>query len=240
MTRSTFPNEHFDSAVSAWRAFQSTKFYDALAASPLIFVFGVSGAHLATEVWASVRLADLTSLDLRSAISLLRQAVALALVILLMTFLILRNPAKAKAKGLLPRFAAFAGTYLAIALVWLPTQPIGLGLSLVSLLLMLAGAGFSVYSLSHLGRSFSLMAEARRLVTDGPYSRIRHPLYLGEAVSLLGLTLQYLSPLALAILAVQVGFQLWRMKNEEGVLADQFPEYESYRLRTARLVPRVY
>ena len=240
MTRSTSSNEHFDSAVSAWRAFQATKFYDVLAASPLIFFFGVSGSHLSNEVWASVRLADLSSLDLASAISLLGQIVSLALVILLMTFLILRNPAKAKAKGLLPRFAAVAGTCFGIALVWLPVQPIGLGLSLASLLLMLAGGGFSIYSISHLGRSFSVMAEGRRLVTDGPYSRIRHPLYLGEAVSLLGLTLQYLSPLALAIFAVQVGFQLWRMKNEEGVLAGLFPEYEAYRLRTARLVPGLY
>src|SRR4029450_944997 len=160
MTRTTW-NERFDSVVSAWRAFQTTKLYDALAASPLILFFGVSGAHICNEVWATVRLADFSSLDLASAISLLGQIVALALVILIMTFIILRNPGATKAKGLMPRLAAFAGTSLGIALVWLPVQPIGLGLSLASLLLMLAGAGFSIYSIWHLGRSFSVMAEGR-------------------------------------------------------------------------------
>ena len=242
MTRPTFPNEFVDRGrvASAWRDFQATKLYDVLAAAPLIVAFGASGAHLATGLWANLLQADMSSFDAILAITLLRQAVAMALVVLLMIFLILRNPAKAKAKGLMPRFAAFAGTYLGVAVVWLPQQPIGLALSLVSLALMLGGAAFSAFSISHLGRSFSIMAEARRLVTDGPYSRIRHPLYLGEAISFLGLTLQYLSPLALALFVVQIGFQVVRMKNEEGVLAGLFPEYEAYRLTTARLVPGLY
>jgi protein-S-isoprenylcysteine O-methyltransferase Ste14 len=242
MTRSTFPNEFFDRAraATAWREFQATKLYDVLAAAPLILVFGSSAGHLAAGLWADLRQADMSSFDAIFAISLLRHAIALVLLILLMTFLLLRNPAKAKAKGLMPRFAAFAGTYLGVAVVWLPQQPIGVALSLVSLMLMLGGAAFSAFSISHLGRSFSVMAEARRLVTDGPYSRIRHPLYLGEAVSFLGLTLQYLSPLALALFVVQIGFQLVRMKNEETVLAGLFPEYEAYRLTTARLVPGLY
>lgn len=237
MTRSIFPTAR---AAAAWRDFQTTKIYDALAAAPLILIFGMSGAHLAGEVWATLLEADMSSFDAIFAISLLRQTVALVLVILLMTFLIIRNPAKAKAKGLMPRFAAFAGTYLGVSVVWLPMQQMTLGVSLLSLACMLGGAAFSIFSIAHLGRSFSVMAEARQLVTDGPYARIRHPLYLGEGISLFGLMLQYLSPLALAIFAVQVGFQLVRMKNEENVLAGLFPEYEAYRLRTARVVPGLY
>ena len=84
------------------------------------------------------------------------------------------------------------------------------------------------------------MAEARRLVTNGPYGSIRHPLYLGEAISMLGLTLQYLSPLALLIMALQFFFQFERMRNEEQVLTALFPEYEAYRGRTARLIPGLY
>jgi protein-S-isoprenylcysteine O-methyltransferase Ste14 len=242
MTTPDFPHDRIDraSVLLAWREFETTKFYDVLAAAPLILLFGASGTHLATGLWANLMQADLLSPDTMFALSLVRQMVALALIILLMTFLILRNPAKAKAKGLMPRFAAFAGTYLGIVVVWLPPQPLGVALSLASLFLMLGGAAFSAYSISHLGRSFSIMAEGRQLITDGPYSRIRHPLYLGEALSFLGLTLQYVSPLAVAIFAVQIGFQLVRMKNEEAVLAGLFPEYESYKRRTARLVPGLY
>ena len=242
MTTPDFPHDRFDrqSAAAAWRDFQTTKVFDVLAAAPLLLVFGASGAHLATGLLSEVVQTDIFSADAMRILNLVRQAVSLGLVVLLMTFLIIRNPAKAKAKGLMPRAAAIAGTYLGVLVVWLPAQPMSLALSLASLLLMLFGAAFSIYSISHLGRSFSIMAEGRRLVTDGPYARIRHPLYLGEAISFLGLTLQFLSPLALVIFALQIAFQLVRMKNEEGVLAGLFPEYESYKSRTARLVPGLY
>ena len=242
MTTPDFPHDRFDraSVLSAWRQFERTKLYDVLAAAPLILVFGASGAHVASGLWTNLMQANLLSPDTMLALALVRQMVALALIVLLMTFLIMRNPAKAKAKGLMPRIAAFAGTYLGVVVVWLPQQPADIGLSLASLLFMLGGAAFSAYSISHLGRSFSIMAEGRQLITDGPYARIRHPLYLGEALSFLGLTLQYLSPLAVAIFVVQIAFQLVRMRNEEAVLASLFPEYESYKLRTARLVPGLY
>lgn len=223
-----------------WRYFQSTKAYDGLAATPLVLWYGSSAGRLVPALARELEHADLGSAGPAFAVSVLAQSAAIALLLLALLFLILRRPAKAKAKGALPRVAAIAGTYLGVAVVWLPAQPMGLALSMLSLLLILAGAGFAIFALLHLGRSFSLMAEARRLVTDGPYGSIRHPLYLGEAVSMLGLTLQYSSPLAFAILALQWMFQFERMKNEETVLLSLFPEYEAYRLRTARLVPGVY
>ena len=235
MTKSRLPD-----STNSWRAFQATKLYDALTAAPVILVFGSSGAHLAKGLLETLLQTELSSVDAVFAISLLRQAMGLVLILLLMTFLIVRNPAKVKARGVMPRLAAFAGTYLGVLIVWLPPQPIPVVLSSTSLLLMVAGVGFSIYSISHLGRSFSLMAEARNLVMDGPYAKIRHPLYLGEAMSFLGLTLQFLSPLAVALFVVQIGFQLVRMQNEETVLGDLFPEYEQYKANTARLVPGLY
>ena len=104
----------------------------------------------------------------------------------------------------------------------------------LSFSLILGGIVFAAYALMHLGRAFSLMAEALPSgYRQGPYRFVRHPLYIGEAVSMLGLTLQYLSPLALAILAVQLAFQIARMKNEEGVLQGLFPEYRAYASRIA-------
>ena len=149
-------------------------------------------------------------------------------------------PPKAKAKGLTPRLAALGGTYLTAALVWLPRYEMGFALSLLSLALILGGTGFAIFSLLHLGRSFSLMAEARMLVTGGPYAYVRHPLYLAEAVSVLGLMLQYLSPLAVAIVALQFAVQLARMRNEETVLSALFPDYADYRLRTHRVLPGLH
>ena len=179
-------------------------------------------------------------LDLHHGALILAHAAAIMFVALALIFLAIRRPPRAKAKGLIPRISAFAGAYLMVAVVWLPPQPIDVMLSFISLALILGGVCFSIVALSHLGRSFSLMPEARQLVTDGPYAVVRHPLYLGEAFSTLGLMLQYLSPLAVAIVALQLAFQLQRIKNEERVLGSLFPEYHAYRTRTARLVPGVY
>ena len=225
---------------ASWRVFQTTKIYDVLCAGPLILWYGSSAGSLMPALFAKLETTDVKKIDIAFVLSVLAQTAGIALIVLALIFLLLRRPAKGKAKGVMPRLAAIAGTYLGVAVVWLPPHPMGLMLSFLSLTLILCGVAFAIFSLLHLGRSFSLMAEARRLVTDGPYSRIRHPLYLGEAISMLGLTLQYLSPLALGILVLQFAFQLLRMKNEENVLSMLFPEYEGYRARTARLLPGLY
>jgi protein-S-isoprenylcysteine O-methyltransferase Ste14 len=226
--------------VASWRVFQSTKTYDVLCAAPLILWYSSSAGRLTPALFTKLETADLHTIDIAFVLSVLARTAGIAFIMLALLFLLLRRPVKGKAKGALPRIAAMAGAYLGLAVVWLPPQPMGLMLSFLSLTLIVCGVVFAIFALLHLGRSFSLMAEARRLVTDGPYSSIRHPLYLGEAISLLGLTLQYLSPLALGILVLQFVFQLWRMKNEETVLTSLFPEYESYRTRTARLLPGLY
>ena len=41
------------------------------------------------------------------------------------------------------------------------------------------------------------------------------------------------------LLAVHIGFQLRRMRNEEVVLGEIFPEYAAYKAKTARLIPGI-
>ena len=122
----------------------------------------------------------------------------------------------------------------------LPPEELSSGLYLVSLLLIIGGTVFAVWATLTLARSISIMPEARRLVTSGPYAFVRHPLYLGEFVVLFGIALQHMMPWALLLLAVQCVFQFERMKNEERVLARAFPNYADYITRTARLLPGVH
>jgi len=148
-----------------------------------------------------------------------------------------RLPPVRKAAGIEPRIAAVLGTFLLTVLAMLPRQelpPIALGFSSV---LIIAGMLTSFVVLRWLGRAFSIMAEARRLVTHGPYRLVRHPLYVCEELAVIGTFIQVVSPLALVIFIVHGVFQVRRMLNEETVLRETFPEYADYARRTPRLIP---
>src|SRR6266446_313595 len=142
-----------------------------------------------------------------------------------------------KAKGIEPRVSALLGTFLCAGLAMLPKTELGPVLSITSTLLIIAGALLSFAVLRWLGKSFSILAEARRLVTSGPYKVVRHPLYLCEGIAVLGIALQVISPLAVAIVLIFALIQFRRMINEEAVLNSAFPEYRAYAARTPRVAP---
>jgi protein-S-isoprenylcysteine O-methyltransferase Ste14 len=102
---------------------------------------------------------------------------------------------------------------------------------------MLIGTIFSIYCLHYLGRSFSIMASARELVTHGPYGVVRHPLYLAEGISTVGVILLNWSIWAVMLGLVQMALQFRRMLNEEKVLRAAFPEYADYAARVPMIVP---
>jgi protein-S-isoprenylcysteine O-methyltransferase Ste14 len=142
--------------------------------------------------------------------------------------------------GLYPRFAAVAGTFLGVGIAMLPPEELSSALYSVSLLLTLAGTVLATWTVIALARSISILPEARSLVTSGPYSFVRHPLYLAEFVILFGVALQYKQPWAFLLLAAHSFFQFQRLGYEEGVLLRAFPEYESYAARTSRILPGLY
>lgn len=143
--------------------------------------------------------------------------------------------------GVWPCIAALLGGFLVLGLLLLePRTDLPLPVQAGASLLVLIGEGFSVYALSNLGRSFSILPESRRLVTTGPYKIVRHPLYLAEAVATLGAMISFLSVSAILIVAAQFALQLVRIHYEERVLRETFPEYTDYARHTARLMPGIY
>lgn len=164
----------------------------------------------------------------------------IAYLVILVATVVVRRPPIGKLRGAEPRISAFIGTFLITAVILFPRHELPLTAGLASTFLVLAGDGFAVVVLVQLRRSFSIMPEARELVVCGPYRLVRHPLYLAEGIATIGSVMQFLSACTLLLLAIQLMFQLRRIKNEEAVLIKAFPNYAIYRQRTAQLVPGIY
>lgn len=107
--------------------------------------------------------------------------------------------------------------------------------------------GLWLFHRSHadLGTNWSITLEVRedhRLVTEGVYRRIRHPMYLALGLFSIGQALVVPNWIAGPSYLVAFGilFAL-RFRAEEGMMLDRFGDaYAAYMARTARLVPGIW
>ena len=216
--------------------FQATKAYDVLIAAPLIVFYGFSMGGLLPQFLAASR--SWPSWDSVLQLSALTSNMFYFAMVVALIFL--RRMPTAKSAGLWPRTVALLGGNLLIALLALPKVSLSPFRAALSTALAGGGTLTEIVILFWLGRSFSLLPEARRLVTNGPYRHIRHPLYLAGLIGSLGVMLQFRQPWALLIVLATFALQITRMNYEEQVLSRAFPEYEIYATRSWRLVPGVY
>jgi protein-S-isoprenylcysteine O-methyltransferase Ste14 len=80
----------------------------------------------------------------------------------------------------------------------------------------------------------------RELTVTGPYAYTRNPLYLGSALIASGFAVALLSwPVALLLAAGFAAIYVPVIAAEERFLGAAFPEFESYRLRVPRFIPRL-
>jgi protein-S-isoprenylcysteine O-methyltransferase Ste14 len=101
------------------------------------------------------------------------------------------------------------------------------------LALLAVGLTFWTVARFQLGASFTVTAQARKLVSTGLYSKIRNPIYVFGSCFLAGLILVVARPVWLLAFAVIVPLQLWRAGNEAKVLEETFgEEYRAYRAGT--------
>ena len=102
---------------------------------------------------------------------------------------------------------------------------------------MTAATALTVWGLWTLKRSFSITVEARDLVISGPYRFVRHPIYLGEILTALAVTVWRFSLLNFFVITLFVVIQLLRAKWEEDKLALVFSGYSIYAAKTSWLFP---
>ena len=109
---------------------------------------------------------------------------------------------------------------------WSATRSIGT-------VLVVVGLSFIGIARYQLGRSFSIKAEAHKLVTTGIYSKIRNPIYVFGMVMITGMILILGRPEGWLVLAAAIVGQTIRARREARVLEAAFgDEYREYRRKT--------
>lgn len=105
----------------------------------------------------------------------------------------------------------------------------------------IAGLLFAVWARVHLGRNWSrsvTLKQDHELITTGPYTLVRHPIYTGILTGFLGMAIA-ISQVRGFIVCVLVFVAFWiKLRMEEQWMRSQFGEvYDRYAHRTAALVP---
>lgn len=115
-------------------------------------------------------------------------------------------------------------------------------LGAVGAVLFLSGLGLAIWARIHLGRNWGMPMTERiepELVTSGPYRFVRHPIYSGLLLALVGSTLAT-NFLGLLIVVIVGAYFYYAATVEERNMIAAFPTaYPAYREHTKKLIPFV-
>jgi protein-S-isoprenylcysteine O-methyltransferase Ste14 len=112
--------------------------------------------------------------------------------------------------------------------------------------LLLVGAGLTIANKARADLGDSLRVaptplEHARLVEDGWYGRVRHPLYLAVLLCVAGWALIWMNALVFVMLIAIGGFLQLKARHEERLLSATYSGYRAYMRRVrSRFVPRVW
>jgi protein-S-isoprenylcysteine O-methyltransferase Ste14 len=134
--------------------------------------------------------------------------------------------------------------FLVIQTLFLDILPIGeqaMPLRLAGLLIYGLGLAVAITGRLQLGQNWSNLEDYRvrpgqALVSHGIYRYIRHPIYAGDLMLLIGLELALNSWLVLGVIVPLVTV-LRQAAREESLLARTFVGYTDYQRRTKRFIP---
>lgn len=145
---------------------------------------------------------------------------------------------------LLATFMLYAFTGLSPYLPrWLTTSLLPLewqrAASIAAIEVSLVGYAIALWSVLYLGRSLSLLVSVRTLKSSGPYRFVRHPMYLGYLVLVLGIAIASSSYFAIVLWGTYLVVTIYRARLEEEALTAFRPEYRDYASRTGFLLPGV-
>jgi protein-S-isoprenylcysteine O-methyltransferase Ste14 len=137
-----------------------------------------------------------------------------------------------------------------IALLVVPAFDHRFGWSNVPLCVLLVGdllvaVGFALIVRVYRENTFSSatieVIEGQQIISTGPYAIVRHPMYASAFLYLIGTPLALGSYWGLLPIAAMMPFLIWRLFDEERLLAAELPGYSDYQKKVRfRLVPRIW
>ena len=102
-------------------------------------------------------------------------------------------------------------------------EMIGVSVTIISFI-------FWILARQQLGQSFSIIPKASNLVSNGIYSKIKHPMYIFSSLCVLGLIIAMNLPFLYIFWVLLVVLQIFRIKKENKILylkfGDKYKEYE--------------
>jgi len=151
------------------------------------------------------------------------------------------------------RWTRFAGFRVAIVLVALLLLRLGVfkgnavtrdpWLQVIGLVIFLLGLALAVWARVYLGRNWGMpMSEKAdpELVTTGPYSTVRHPIYSGIILAMIGTTVAVSLYWLVAVVLLGAYF-IYSAVIEERYMAGRFPDaYPKYKQSTKMLIPFIF
>jgi protein-S-isoprenylcysteine O-methyltransferase Ste14 len=85
------------------------------------------------------------------------------------------------------------------------------------------------------------IAEGQKVISTGPYSVVRHPMYAGALLLLIGMPLALGSWYGLLGILLVLPVLIWRLLDEERFLCRNLPGYSEYAAKVRwRLLPRLF
>jgi protein-S-isoprenylcysteine O-methyltransferase Ste14 len=117
------------------------------------------------------------------------------------------------------------------------------GLLSAGLIIFILGLLLAVWARVSLGKNWGMPMTQKQnpeLVTAGPYKYIRHPIYSGILVAMLGAAISS-SIFWLTIFAITAIYFIYCAVAEEKIMIEQFPkDYPAYKGKTNMLFPFVF
>ncbi len=113
----------------------------------------------------------------------------------------------------------------------------------VGLVVFLLGLALAIWARAYIGRNWGMPMSRKAdpdLVTTGPYASVRHPIYSGIILAMIGTTIA-VSLYGLVAVVMLGAYFAYSAIAEERFMADRFPDsYPEYKQSTKMLIPFIF